>query len=217
MLSLSIPTPTHARVLVQPSGSGTPSGTLVVFHGYGQSAEEAMADALLMPGIDAWRVVAPQGLHRFYARDQRVVASWMTRQDRDEAIADNVTYVDRVLDEVCAADPPDLPLVFVGFSQGASMAYRAAALGRRAAAGLVALAGDIPPELKAPDRVPAARWPPTLIGGGTGDTWFTPEKAELDASWLGAMGASVQMCRFEGGHEWTPQFRDAFSLWISRL
>ena len=36
-----------------------------------------------------------QGLHRFYQRrTNEVIASWMTRQDRELAIADNLAYVD---------------------------------------------------------------------------------------------------------------------------
>ena len=46
--------------------------------------------------VDAsWTRVAIQGLHRFYrGRSRTTVASWMTRQDRELLIADNVAYVD---------------------------------------------------------------------------------------------------------------------------
>ena len=52
----------------------------------------------------------------------------MTRQDRDDMIADNIEYVDRV---VAAAAPPGVPLVTAGFSQGVAMAFRAGVRGRR--------------------------------------------------------------------------------------
>ena len=47
-----------------------------------------------------------EALHRFYTRDQQtVVGSWMTREDRELAIADNVEYVAKVIDRVEARSP----------------------------------------------------------------------------------------------------------------
>ena len=68
-----------------------------------------------------------QGLHRFYARGQgKVVASWMTREDREQAIADNLGYVNRVVMRRCPGAGDEATVVFLGFSQGVAMAYRAA-------------------------------------------------------------------------------------------
>ena len=99
-----------------------------------------------IPGAAAWTLVSVQGLHRFYrGRTEEVVASWMTREDREVAIADNIAYVDAALDAV----PHDgsTRIVFAGFSQGVAMAFRAALRGRRRAAGVIAIGGDVPPEL----------------------------------------------------------------------
>jgi hypothetical protein len=74
---------------------------VVGFHGYAQSAEDMMDVLQRLPGSDECTLVSIQALNRFYARgDQKIVASWMTRQDRDEAIADNLAYVDRALAEI---------------------------------------------------------------------------------------------------------------------
>jgi predicted esterase len=198
-----------------------------VFHGYAQSAEVALMDVSSIPGVaERWRVVAIQALHRFYAKDERVVASWMTRQDRDEAVADNVAYVDRVVAEEIAQQVPDdrrpvrasarPRVVFLGFSQGASMAYRAAVLGRHRAAGVIALAGDIPPEVKQPA---AARqpWPRVLIGAGDQEHWYTADKVSADSAFLVTQGVKPDICRFNGGHEWTNEFRAAAGQWLGTL
>ena len=50
-------------------------------HGYAQNAEIMLEDARRIPGVAEWRVASIEALHLFYARDQVVVASWMTRQD----------------------------------------------------------------------------------------------------------------------------------------
>jgi len=206
--TLSIETPTHGRVLVRDAAD--PAGTLVGFHGYGQSAETMLADLERIPGADRWRLISVQALNRFYGRDsQTVMASWMTRQDRDDAIADNVEYVNRALTQVFNADAPDVPndrVVFLGFSQGVAMAYRAALLGRYPAAGIVALGGDIPPEFKV--RAPRA-WPPVLIGAGDREVWYTDTKVRADEAALVFQQAPHEVVRFAGGHEWTDEFRQA--------
>jgi predicted esterase len=211
---INIATGTHGRVLLEPAArpSGT-TGLLVAFHGYGQSAEEMLAEIARINGIGAWRVASVQGLHRFYARrDERIVASWMTRQDRELAMADNIAYVDSVVDKVWT-EHETAPLVFVGFSQGAAMAYRAARRGRHEASGLIALGGDLPPELKEND---GRAWPAVMIGSGAQDPWYTPAKCDADEAALRAAGAPLDVIRFEGGHEWTDAFRAAASRWLAQ-
>ena len=80
-------------------------------------------------GIDAWLLASVQGLHRFYtSRMDDIGASWMTRQDRELAIADNIAYVDRVVQAI-ERDYQARDAFFLGFSQGVAMAFRAAVRG----------------------------------------------------------------------------------------
>src|SRR5581483_6566157 len=147
-----IETKTHGRVLVR---AGNPRRLLAGFHGYAQNAEEMMAELEQIPGSEAWTLAAIQGLHRFYrSRSEVVVSSWMTRQDREAAINDNIEYVRRVIATFAEAET----IVFVGFSQGAAMAYRAASTIRCSA--VAALGGDLPPD------VDGAKLPRVLIGRG---------------------------------------------------
>jgi len=125
----SIATTIHGRYLVAPPatpGTGPPP-LLVGFHGYSEPVALQFERQRALPGTSEWAHVAVQGLHRFYrGRDEQVVASWMTRQDREDAIADNLRYVGAVVAEV-RGELGVGPLVFAGFSQGAAMAFRAAA------------------------------------------------------------------------------------------
>lgn len=212
MRTEAIETITHGRVLVRDAPDA--AGLVVAFHGYAQAADDVMSEMERVPGIGRWRIVAPQALHRFYIRgDQRVVASWMTRQDRELAIADNVAYVERAIEAVGAV--PGQPVVFAGFSQGASMAYRSAVLGRTAAAGIVALGGDVPPEVR--EHAASATWPPVLIGVGSREHWYTSDKLDRDLDVLRRVGASVETVRFDGGHEWTDEFRRAAGRWLAGI
>src|SRR5882724_13234319 len=85
----------HGRVLVRPPSRDSAARWLVGFHGYAQHAEALLDMLRRVPGSDAWLIASVQALHPFYNhRTNEVIASWMTRQDRELAIADNVAYVD---------------------------------------------------------------------------------------------------------------------------
>jgi predicted esterase len=211
MRELAIETTTHGRVLVRDAVAVPPSGTLVCFHGYGQSADDMLVELSRVSGAARWAVVCAQALSRFYTRnDERVVASWMTRQDRDLAIADNVSYIDRVVEAVGAAPP----IVFLGFSQGAAMAYRAAVLGRHRARAVMTIGGDIPPELKS---IAADRWPPAYLASGDRDHWFTPANMDADRAFLASHGVAAEYVGYAGGHEWTGALRDTIGNWLAAL
>ena len=173
---------THGRYLVAPAEGSGPAPLLVGFHGYGEHAERHLAELDRLPGSARWTRVAVQALHRHYSEGARhVVGSWMTRQDRELAIADNIAYVRAVVQEVRSAHPTTGTLVYCGFSQGVAMAYRAAARCGHACHGVIALGGDVPPELRADATV---AWPPILIGRGRTDAWYTPETCRWIRTWL---------------------------------
>lgn len=202
---------THGRFLVDvPDHS---RATLVGFHGYGENAAIQMGVLRRIAGDRPVGLVSIQGLHRFYSRGGEVVASWMTKEDRELAIADNVAYVGKVLTAVANDTGTPRPLIYVGFSQGVAMAYRAAALVQRPCDGLIALAGDVPP-----DVMPlVGSLPRVLIGRGTGEEWYTADKAGQDLEALGAAGVKVIEHVFEGGHEWTPAFVDQCAAFLDEL
>lgn len=210
MKTLNIETRTHGRVLLQDVEA--PAAMVVGFHGYFENGEIQMERLLSIPGAERWTLVSVQGLHRCYrGRSNDVVASWMTRQDRELMIDDNVEYTNQVLDRIASRD---VPIVAVGFSQGAAMAFRAAARGRRAVAAVVAVGGDVPPELLADGTV---TFPPALIVRGERDEWFTAEKADSDIRALRARNVAPDYVVHAGGHEWTPDVSAAIASFVSRI
>jgi len=174
---------------------------LIGFHGYAEDAEIQLERLLSIPGSDGWLTVSIQGLHRFYQRrTDRVVASWMTRQDRELAIADNLEYTAHCLDAI-STEWPTLPgIVFAGFSQGAGMAFRAAANATGRAVGVITTGGDIPPELTPAALSHISR---VLIARGRSDAWYTAEQFTADCQRLADAGVPVRALEFEGGHEWS--------------
>jgi predicted esterase len=222
-LDRTLPTPTHGRYLVEiPEHS---RATLVGFHGYQENAaihlevlrRIALSAEARSAKVDAGRsigLVSVQALHRFYTRSNEVVvASWMTREDRELAIADNVAYVGNVLAAVAEEFGLTRPLIYVGFSQGVAMAYRSAVLVQRPCDGLIVLAADVPPDV-APL---ASSLPRILMGRGTTDQWYTADKAAADLAILKPAGVAVVEEVFADGHVWAPSFISRAGQFVDEL
>jgi predicted esterase len=208
----NIATNIHGRYLTIPPALSGPAPMLVGFHGYAEDAEAQLERLRIIPESHRWLIVSIQALHRFYQRrTNQVVASWMTRQDREAAIADNIAYAAKSLDAV-AAEWPALPkVVFAGFSQGVAMAFRAAAHSTREVAGVIAVGADVPPEI-APAEL--QRLPAALIARGTSDEWYTKERFAKDAQLLRNASVTVGALEFNGGHEWSAEVVEAAAKFL---
>jgi len=213
----SVEATVQGRYWVRDAAGAEEVPALVGFHGYGEDAEALLREVNLIPGVTDWKLIAIQALHPFYkSRTGEVVASWMTRLDRDAAIQHNVDYVTAVLErELGSSDPTrSTPLVFVGFSQGTAMAYRAAAGTGRKCHGVMALGGDVPPELR---ETGLSDLPVALLGRGSRDEWYSEEKLELDIQALKSQGVDCRPVRFDGGHQWTDGFRSMAGRFLGGL
>ena len=185
-------------------------GILAGFHGYMENADIQLARLEQIPGSGGWTLVSIQALHRFYrGRSQEVVASWMTREDRETAIADNVQYVRAAIAAAAAGAPARV--IYAGFSQGVAMAFRAAVQAEEPAAGVIAVGGDVPPELLADSSV---AFPRVLLARGAADEWYTADKHAAEVAALKTRGADVEDFAYEGGHEWTPAVATAAAAWL---
>src|SRR2546430_1406546 len=86
LLAASAPAPRGRSSTEEPAGRG-PWPLLLGFHGYGEAAEAQLERLQSIPDAVRWLRVSVQALHRFYrGRTSDVVASWMTKQDRELAI-----------------------------------------------------------------------------------------------------------------------------------
>ncbi len=212
MIIRTIQTGIHGRYVLDPV-AGEPAGLLVGFHGQSETAAIELEHLRAIRGSRAWTLLSVQGLHRYYTRRGDVVAAWMTREDRDLAIADNIAYVRAVLDQVSGDGPRPRRIVVCGFSQGTAMAYRTAAFSGWPVDGLVILAGDLPPDV-APH---AAGLPPVLIGRGAQEEWYTAEKSAPDLERLRAAGVRVEEHVFDAGHVRHPSFAERAGRFLDEL
>ncbi len=107
----------------------------VVFHGYGNRAADFIQAFGEGAPADA-RVVAPEGLSRFYVEAvradgghlQRTGATWLTRDDREDELRDALAMLQSVIARehaaVVSARGVSPQLGVLGFSQGVAMSMR---------------------------------------------------------------------------------------------
>ena len=204
---------THGYYILKTARGSATAPLLVGFHGYGESAETELSRLESIPGIESWLLCSIQALHPFYnRRTNEVVASWMTRLNREQAIQDNLAYVSDVLDQVRSEFSVGPVAVYTGFSQGVAMACRTAVQGRPCQ-GLILLGGDIPPEVKAE---PEASLPPVLLGRGRQDEWYTEAKMAGDLEFLAGRKVPVEPVVCRAGHAWNDDFREAAGAFLLR-
>jgi predicted esterase len=175
-----------------------------VLHGYGQLAARFLSGfAALADGSRL--IVAPEALSRFYldpAGREKVGASWMTREDRLNEIADYVRYLDAVSAEVLGRlDRGAVRVHVLGFSQGTATASRWAAFGTPRVDRLVLWGGEVPPDLDlAAARERLASLDLELVVGSR-DELYTPKVLARDEERLREAGIPHRVIRFQGGHE----------------
>ena len=178
-----------------------------VLHGYGQLASRFLRHfAPLDEGTRC--IVATEGLSRFYVeagRNDKIGASWMTREDRVAEIADYVRYLDALYVEVMAGRGDAGRVTVLGFSQGTATASRWLVQGNAQARRLMLWGGEVPPDL---DLAAARdRWQRTEITlvVGSADPFITPKVLARDEQRLREHGIAYRVERFEGGHEVIPE------------
>ncbi len=192
----------RARYFTIGGGAQPLAESWIVLHGLGQLASVFITyfQSIATP---ARLVVAPEALNRSYimpagggrTKDAKVGATWMTREDRENEIADYVDYLDNVWRETSQGAAR---VTALGFSQGVATAARWIAMGKSRIDRFVAWAGQIPPDVD-PSAFAKLGGGLTMVSGTTDDlaSWI----AEGDhAERLAAVGITPRVLTFDGGH-----------------
>ena len=197
MEKFHISTSIRGKVLVKKANK--PRVQLVGFHGYAEDAE-IMFKRLESLSIPEASLISVQALHPFYKKDGTVVANWMTKDDRELAIEDNINYIGNVLKELTDSVAP---VICLGFSQGVAMAYRTAFYFPDKISALVNLGGDLPPELSNMQIESKLR---IAIARGDSDPYYLAQQFETDCKNLISNGFEISKLSFSGAHDWNDEF-----------
>lgn len=184
-------------------GEAGPQTQQVIFvcHGYAQIAHEFL-DSFRTLASENTLILAPEGLHRFYTRGaaEKVVASWMTKESREDDIRDYVAFLDRVSEEIRKFVPEKTEFYLLGFSQGAATASRWASLGAEGKkfSRLILYCGFFPPDL------PASGIPANIaitVVTASDDKFISPEQEKEQLETMRKISPQLNHIRFEGKHE----------------
>ncbi|HEX5002044.1 MAG TPA: hypothetical protein VFW78_06085 [Bacteroidia bacterium] len=204
-LSRNLTVEKTARYWVSGNDNHKADRVVILLHGYGMSAKNCLSlfQGLAAPGT---LLVAPEGLSRFYSKGffGDVVASWMTREERTQEIADQMGYLDRLVDVITGELAPGYrEIIVIGYSQGVATGSRWIKF--RNGSGInkfVAWAGEIAPD------VLEQGWPvnvPVLQVFSVTDNFISAETFQKQAARLEAGSVSVKRHAYEGIHEVLPQ------------
>lgn len=95
---------------------------LYVIHGYAQLAEDFLGEFKELQDLDLV-IVAPEGISKFYNKEKKAVASWMTSHEREDEIKDYVAYLNQLHEEI-SKNYNFKEVAVLGFSQGTSTCLR---------------------------------------------------------------------------------------------
>ncbi|HOY27920.1 MAG TPA: dienelactone hydrolase family protein [Flavobacteriales bacterium] len=175
----------------------------IVLHGYGQLARYFLTK---FEGLEEGvAIAAPEALNRFYLDEahNRVGATWMTREDRENEITDQLGYLDALVKEL-RGERTDVPIHVLGFSQGVATACRWSLLGKTKMDRMVLWAGSLPPEPTFAELRTAWAHLTVEVVLGSEDPFAGEKESQATTARLEAAGVQYRLHRFTGGHALEP-------------
>jgi predicted esterase len=180
----------------------------IVCHGYGQLAG-TFIESFATVATPSRLIAAPEALSRFYLDPSRspsdalprAGAAWMTREDRENEIADQIRYLDALHERLRPAAIRDrVRLRVLGFSQGVATAGRWAAYGNARPSQLILWAGKFPPDIDLRPLAEKLAGAPVLLVTGRRDSLASWSAADQEAHRFADAGIDATLMSFDGGH-----------------
>jgi predicted esterase len=177
-----------------------------VLHGYGQLAQYFIQKFKTLEQRNIC-VIAPEGLSRFYLeqlenagrKNNRVGASWMTRENRLTDISNYLEFLNNVYN--AEVGDKSIPITVLGFSQGSATASRWVTEGKINFERLILWAGMFPPDMDFQNASTILKKKKISLVYGTKDQFITDERfAEMDLV-TKKLETNVETSAFDGGHE----------------
>jgi predicted esterase len=179
----------------------------ILLHGYGQLAQYFLRKFQVLEN-DHTFLLAPEGLSRFYLseltdvgrKDNKVGATWMTRENREMDIINYLAYLNEMTHQELKGFE-NLPVTILAFSQGCATACRWVAEGTVNFDRLILWAGLFPPDIDFSSAGRILHNKKTILVVGDQDPFLTPARmVEFDAL-AQKLGISPEKVVFPGKHE----------------
>jgi predicted esterase len=174
----------------------------IVFHGYGQLAEFFIRKFRSFDSSDRL-IVAPEGTNYGYLEgfSGRVGANWMTKHERELAIANNHRFLDELLSVILSKYDQIPNIHILGFSQGAATATRWASRWIGKVESLVLWAGGFAEDLVLSEAKEVFSQTKITLVLGHQDELITSESILKQEILLSNIVKNYEKIGFEGGHE----------------
>jgi predicted esterase len=177
-----------------------------VLHGYGQLAQYFVRKFKTLEDHNIC-VIAPEGLSRFYfeqvtnsgRKNNRVGASWMTKEDRATDIENYLEYLDTVYQSEIGSSK--IPVTVLGFSQGSATASRWALNGKITFDRFILWAGILPPDMNFEAGHERFQGKEFHFVYGTQDPFLTDSRFNEMKELSGKLNADVLHHTFDGAHD----------------
>lgn len=173
-----------------------------VCHGHGQLAEYFIKKFQCLDNKKTL-IIAPEGLSKYYLNGftGRVGATWMTKEDRLTDIANYVSFLSAVFEEVRQKLPEKVKINLMGFSQGAATISRFATQSAVEFDRLILWAGIFPPDLPPLESVQRLHNKKVYWVYGTKDQYLTDGIMEEQNTIAQKLKIAPEVVSFEGEHE----------------
>ncbi len=151
----------------------------IVFHGIGYLSKYFLKYFDELNPVDNY-IIAPQAPSKYYLNNsyKHVGASWLTKENTETEINNNLNYLDAILEEETILSTRNL--IIFGYSQGVSMAARWVAQRKIVCDQLVLYAGGIPIELNENDFAHLGNNTQITIIIGNQDEYLTKERLAIE-------------------------------------
>jgi len=179
-----------------------------VLHGYGHLAQYFIKKFTVLESKGIC-VIAPEGLSRFYLEDvntrsktgnNRVGATWMTREDRLTDIENYIKFLNTVYTNELKLFP-SLPVTLLGFSQGAATVSRWAIHNSVPFNDLILWAGIFPDDMDFEKGKELLRTKTVYQVYGSKDPFLTDARILEMKTLSEKIGVTSAPIVFDGGHE----------------
>jgi predicted esterase len=177
-----------------------------VLHGYGQLARYFINKFKILQ-LHNICVIAPEGLSHFYLeapgpsgrKNNRVGATWMTKENRELDIANYIHYLDTIYSKELA--DTQLPVTVLGFSQGSATASRWIMNNRIQCDRLILWAGLFPPDMDFNEGSKLLKRKKIFVVYGKNDPFINDERVAEMKSLIQKLNAEVKDISFDGEHD----------------
>ena len=213
----------HYKIRTEKTGHFFMHGTLtdqteyvwICLHGYGGLGKYFIRHFEFLDPVKNL-VIVPEGLNRYYSEglNARPAASWMTKEDRLDEIADYIQFLEALRSKLSWDKNPAIQIIYIGFSQGATTLIRWLNVIHPRADYLLMWAGNIPEDLLYDESRSYFSKIKSHYFIGDRDQYRKPDDVSQLQTMIERTGMNIEVHHYSGEHKID---EEVLQVWASGL